>query len=79
MRQRTSLAYLIRLAFLVTLAAALGAPALAQGPTAEECVGMDAPDFSLPSQQDRLVDYERDYYGKHNLILTFFPAAFTPV
>lgn len=42
-------------------------------------VGDEAPSFTLPSSQDKLVDYYADYYGKHHLILTFFPAAFTPV
>jgi len=42
-------------------------------------VGDEAPSFTLPSSQDRLVDYYMDYYGKHHLILTFFPAAFTPL
>jgi hypothetical protein len=42
-------------------------------------VGDEAPSFTLPSSQDRLVDYYKDYYGKHHLIITFFPAAFTPV
>ena len=42
-------------------------------------VGDEAPSFTLPSSQDRLVDYYQDYYGKHHLIITFFPAAFTPV
>jgi hypothetical protein len=42
-------------------------------------VGDEAPGFTLPSSQDRLVDYYKDYYGKHHLIITFFPAAFTPV
>jgi len=42
-------------------------------------VGDEAPAFQLPSSQDRLVDYYKDYYGKHHLIITFFPAAFTPV
>jgi len=42
-------------------------------------VGDEAPSFQLPSSQDRLVDYYRDYYGKSHLIITFFPAAFTPV
>ena len=46
---------------------------------AELKVGDEAPSFTLPSSQDRLVDYYKDYYGKHHLILTFFPAAFTPV
>jgi len=42
-------------------------------------VGEEAPSFTLPSSQDRLVDYYQEYYGKHHLIITFFPAAFTPV
>ncbi len=46
---------------------------------AELKVGDEAPSFTLPSSQDRLVDYYKDYYGKHHLILTFFPAAYTPV
>ena len=42
-------------------------------------VGDEAPWFILPSSQDRLVHYGQDYFGKHHLIITFFPAAFTPV
>lgn len=42
-------------------------------------LGDSAPIFSLASSQDRLFSYDRDFYGKHHLILTFFPAAFTPV
>jgi hypothetical protein len=42
-------------------------------------VGDEAPSFTLPSSQDKLVDYYNDYYGKYHLIMTFFPAAFTPV
>jgi len=42
-------------------------------------VGDEAPSFTLPSSQDKLVDYYKEYYGKHHLIITFFPAAFTPV
>jgi len=42
-------------------------------------VGGEAPSFQLPTSQDQLADYYRDYYGKYHLILTFFPAAFTPV
>ena len=41
-------------------------------------IGRDAPWFTLPSSQDRLVDYAKDYFGKHHLVMTFFPAAFTP-
>ncbi len=35
--------------------------------------------FSLSSDRGRLVNYGHEYYGKHHLIVTFFPAAFTPV
>jgi len=42
-------------------------------------VGDEAPSFTLPSSQGKLVDYYKDYYGKHHLVMTFFPAAFTPV
>ncbi len=42
-------------------------------------VGEEAPSFTLPSSQGKLVDYYKDYYGKHHLVMTFFPAAFTPV
>ena len=42
-------------------------------------VGEEAPSFILPSSQDRLVDYYKDYYGKYHLVMTFFPASFTPV
>ena len=41
-------------------------------------VGGEAPWFTLPSSQDRLVDYAKDYFGKYHLVMTFFPAAFTP-
>ncbi len=46
---------------------------------AELRLGDEASGFTLPSSQNRLVDYYKDYYGKHHLILTFFPAAYTPV
>ncbi len=45
---------------------------------AELKIGREAPGFTLPSSQDKLVDYYKDYYGKHHLVITFFPAAFTP-
>jgi hypothetical protein len=42
-------------------------------------VGEETLYFSLPSSHDRLISYLNEYYGKYNLIMTFFPAAFTPV
>jgi hypothetical protein len=42
-------------------------------------VGDRAPVFSAATSLGTLASYDRDYYGKHHLILTFFPAAYTPV
>jgi hypothetical protein len=42
-------------------------------------VGEEILYFSLPSTHDRLINYLDEYYGKHHLIITFFPAAFTPI
>jgi len=66
---------------LVVLCALLFSPVKAPGaqPSAEELIGTSVPIFALASSQNTLVDYQQDYYGKHHLILTFFPAAFTPV
>jgi hypothetical protein len=44
-----------------------------------ELVGQEALNFTLPSSQDRLINYCEEYYGKYYLIITFFPAAFTPI
>lgn len=35
--------------------------------------------FYLSSTEDRLIGYNQDYYGRYHLIMTFFPAAFTPI
>ena len=51
----------------------------ARARTAEEIIGREAPYFTLPSTEDRAISYLDEYYGKHHLIMTFFPAAFTPV
>lgn len=42
-------------------------------------IGTPTINFSLASTQDRLITYGQEYYGRHNLVITFFPAAFTPV
>ena len=47
--------------------------------SASPLIGQPITNFSLSSTQDRLVNYGPDYYGKYNLIITFFPAAFTPI
>lgn len=79
MKKRLSPRLLVEVLVMAVAACLLAVPALAEGPTAIQLMGQDMPDFSLPSNQGRLVNYEKDYYGKHHLILTFFPAAFTPV
>ncbi len=49
------------------------------GPFSPVKVGDEAFSFTLPSSEGRLVDYYKEYYGKYHLVMTFFPAAFTPV
>jgi hypothetical protein len=51
----------------------------ARAKDAATLVGQEASFFTLPSTQDRTASYLNDYYGKYHLIMTFFPAAFTPV
>jgi hypothetical protein len=64
----------------LSLLLAVGISFADSGPTyAPLKVGAEAPWFILPSSQDRLVHYGQDYFGKHHLVITFFPAAFTPV
>lgn len=47
-------------------------------PTNEPKVGEEAPDFTLPSVNDTRITLS-DYRGKKNVLLSFMPAAFTPV
>ena len=44
-----------------------------------DLIGRETLNFTLPSTHDRLINYADEYYGKHHLIITFFPAAFTPI
>jgi hypothetical protein len=44
-----------------------------------ELIGRETLNFTLPSTHDRPINYADEYYGKYHLIITFFPAAFTPV
>lgn len=41
-------------------------------------VGMQAPDFELVSHLDDTVRLS-EYRGKHNVLIVFFPLAWTPV
>jgi hypothetical protein len=44
-----------------------------------DLVGREVLNFTLPSTHDRVINYAEEYYGKHHLVITFFPAAYTPV
>jgi peroxiredoxin len=41
-------------------------------------VGMQAPDFELKSHLDDTVRLS-EYRGRHNVVIAFFPLAWTPV
>ena len=63
----------------VLIAGLLFLPPRAAADNSASLIGTETTNFSLSSAQNRLVSYGNDYYGRHNLIITFFPAAFTPV
>ena len=65
-------------AVLLLLTAGNGAAANDAGDIARG-VGERTPLFSAVTSQEALLDYNRDFYGRHHLVLSFFPAAFTPV
>ncbi len=59
------------------LVAGFAALAFAQsGPAAKLKVGDMAPDFTLPDNNNKPVKLS-DFRGKKNVVLAFFPAAFT--
>ncbi len=74
---RKTLCSLIAAAFFA--AAVLLSPAARAAESDSSLMGTPTTNFSLSSTQNRLISYGQEYYGKHNLIVTFFPAAFTPV
>jgi hypothetical protein len=57
----------------------LSASAMADTKETSSLIGKETWNFNLTSTQDRLINYGDEYYGKSYLIMTFFPAAFTPV
>ena len=66
-------------AFVLTGLLALPAAAAQQRPDLAKTVGDRSPIFAVATSQGTLADYDRDYSGKHHLVMTFVPAAFTPV
>lgn len=63
---------LLSLLFLLPLATVEGKKPVA-------LIGQEILNFTLPSTHDRVITYAEEYYGKHHLIITFFPAAYTPI
>ena len=61
---------------LLLLAAAAAIAQTPASPSSTLKVGDMAPDFTLPSTQGTPVKLS-DYRGKKNVLLAFFPAAFT--
>ena len=45
----------------------------------QELIGKTSINWNLVSSEGKLVNYGPEYYDKYYLILTFFPAAYTPV
>ena len=67
------------LVFLFLLVCLLLSPRDSQAAAKTELVGKTTIGWYLASTEDRLINYGPEYYEKNYLIMTFFPAAFTPV
>jgi hypothetical protein len=65
--------------FLVLFVFSTSAHAVAANKETTTLIGKETWNFNLTSTHDRLINYGDEYYGKSYLIMTFFPAAFTPV
>jgi len=64
--------FVLSLVLLMLPSSALGAK------EEKSLIGEEVLYFTLPSTYDRAINYLSEYYGKHHLVMTFFPAAFTP-
>jgi len=65
-----------QLRFLLLASMASGLFAQFNPPKTQLKVGDEAPDFTLPSTTEQKVKLS-DFRGKKNVVLAFFPAAFT--
>jgi hypothetical protein len=45
----------------------------------QELIGKVSINWNLVSNEGKLINYGPEYYDKYFLIMTFFPAAYTPV
>lgn len=75
MKTRAGKGLITVILFVATMGPAFLAGAQESSPA---LIGTPTINFSLASTQNRLITYGQEYYGRHNLIITFFPAAFTP-
>jgi hypothetical protein len=70
---------LVFLVFIFLLAAFFLSARDGQAAAKTELIGKTSIGWYLTSTEDRLINYGPEYYEKNYLIITFFPAAFTPV
>jgi hypothetical protein len=69
----------IYIGLLVLFALCLTPPAIQAAGQQDPLVGKQTINFTLTSTEDRAINYGSEYYDKAFLIVTFFPAAYTPV
>jgi len=70
---------LVTLVFIFLLVAFFLSARNGQAAAKKELIGKTSIGWYLASSEDRLINYGPEYYDKYYLIITFFPAAFTPV
>lgn len=70
---------ILKITFLLSLFIFLLLPPMGEAQKKITLIGRETPFFTLPSTFDRVISYGEEYYGKYHLIITFFPAAFTPI
>jgi hypothetical protein len=70
---------LVLLVLLSLLACCFLSPRDGQAAAKTELIGKLSLGWYLVSTEDRLINYGPEYYDKSHLVMTFFPAAYTPV
>jgi hypothetical protein len=74
MRNKACLALVCVCFFLLSVSGAYG-----KDKTPKDLMGQMTLNLNMISTEDRILDYGKEYYGTYYLIITFFPAAYTPV